>query len=101
MRQQQQQQQHQRRRRRLPFSKRGGGGALWPGIGKRDGGGRDGGRKQHFKASFDAKKLWTTSEATRTATALARRTSTDRPAGFKAAKPVAERRPRAEQEDDE
>jgi len=39
-------------------------------IGKR-GGGRGGkARKQHFKASFDAKKLWTTSEATRQTSAL-------------------------------
>lgn len=56
-------------------------------------------RKQHIKVSFDAKKLWTTSEATRMATAaLAARGPRRR---FKAPKPAAERGPRAEQEDQE
>ena len=52
-------------------------------------------RKQHIKASFDAKKLWTTSEATETATPARG------PRRFKAPKPVAERGPPAEQEDRE
>jgi len=63
--------------------------------------GRQSARKQHFKASFDAKKLWTTSEATATRTATAPLAARGPRRRFKAPKPVTERGPPAEQEDHE